>query len=292
MSWLFSRALVEEYLAGTCSDGEPSAPSSGPPTQQAYCSPDKMTALSRLSRFGMTFKPLTAAHGEALLMSYLVASRARTSVQPEAALASRESAAACGSTWPASPVRYDPASSSWKTAHCLWDEDLPWSSVTLPAWGMTRSGSVYRHPTAERPISGTGAGLWRTPSAHVIDAKSSVVKLDGRKPTDPQVGLADQVMAAERRTWPTATATAYKGWSPNHNRAHTDDRLDYSVEREGFQPGQTTPPKRLNPEWVEWLMGWPLGWTDLKPLEMDRFREWRQQHLPSSLTFNDRPCGD
>jgi len=34
----------------------------------------------------------------------------------------------------------------------------------------------------------------------------------------------------------------------------------------------------LNPTWVEWLMGWPLGWTDLKPLGMDRFREWLQQH--------------
>jgi len=34
----------------------------------------------------------------------------------------------------------------------------------------------------------------------------------------------------------------------------------------------------LNPEWVEWLMGWPLGWTDLKPLEMDRFHEWWRQH--------------
>lgn len=35
---------------------------------------------------------------------------------------------------------------------------------------------------------------------------------------------------------------------------------------------------RLNPEWVEWLMGWPIGWTDLKPLAMDRFREWQRQH--------------
>jgi hypothetical protein len=26
----------------------------------------------------------------------------------------------------------------------------------------------------------------------------------------------------------------------------------------------------LNPPWVEWLMGWPLGWTDLKPLATDR----------------------
>jgi DNA (cytosine-5)-methyltransferase 1 len=28
---------------------------------------------------------------------------------------------------------------------------------------------------------------------------------------------------------------------------------------------------RLNPTWVEWLMGWPLGWTDLKPQVMDKF---------------------
>jgi hypothetical protein len=34
----------------------------------------------------------------------------------------------------------------------------------------------------------------------------------------------------------------------------------------------------LNPNWVEWLMGWPIGWTDLKPLEMARFQEWQQQH--------------
>jgi DNA (cytosine-5)-methyltransferase 1 len=26
----------------------------------------------------------------------------------------------------------------------------------------------------------------------------------------------------------------------------------------------------LNPTWVEWLMGWPLGWTDLKPLATDK----------------------
>lgn len=34
----------------------------------------------------------------------------------------------------------------------------------------------------------------------------------------------------------------------------------------------------LNPEWVEWLMGWPIGWTGLKPLETGRLQEWLQQH--------------
>jgi hypothetical protein len=34
----------------------------------------------------------------------------------------------------------------------------------------------------------------------------------------------------------------------------------------------------LNPDWVEWLMGWPIGWTDLQQLEMDRFQAWLDSH--------------
>lgn len=33
-----------------------------------------------------------------------------------------------------------------------------------------------------------------------------------------------------------------------------------------------------NPRWIEWLMGWPVGWANnSSPLEMDRFREWLQK---------------
>ena len=34
----------------------------------------------------------------------------------------------------------------------------------------------------------------------------------------------------------------------------------------------------LNPTWVEWLMGWPLGWTSLDALAMDRFQQWLRLH--------------
>jgi DNA (cytosine-5)-methyltransferase 1 len=34
----------------------------------------------------------------------------------------------------------------------------------------------------------------------------------------------------------------------------------------------------LNPTWVEWLMGWPLEWTDLKPLETDKSHCVQQPH--------------
>ena len=243
--------------------------------------------------------------GAVLLMSFVAGSRARTSAPQETVTASTASVPASGAKWPESSVRYDLATSSWKTAHCLWEEVLPWSSVTLPTWGMTRSGSVYRHPTSERPISGTGAGLWQT-----IVADDSADRAKGKWNSRGEPKLSAQVLHPEylptptvcgnynrkgasatsgdglatvvtQRTWPTATA--YKGWSPNHDRAMTDDRLDYSVERESFQPGQQTPPMRLNPEWVEWLMGWPIGHTGLKPLETGRYQEWLRQHSPRYL---------
>jgi len=37
-------------------------------------------------------------------------------------------------------------------------------------------------------------------------------------------------------------------------------------------------PAQLNATWVEWLMGWPLGWTDLKPLATDKSHCVQQPH--------------
>ena len=34
----------------------------------------------------------------------------------------------------------------------------------------------------------------------------------------------------------------------------------------------------INPEFIESLMGWPIGWTGLDVLETDKFQEWQQQH--------------
>ena len=81
------------------------------------------------------------------------------------------------------------------------------------------------------------------------------------------------------RMWPTPVATAHKGWSAGHNRADTDDRLDYTIERQANQSGTTG---RLNPEFVEYLMGWPIGHTGLEPVATARFQEWLLAHSPCS----------
>ena len=235
MSWLFSQALVAEYSEAICLDGEQFAQLNVMPTQHKFWRNDKPMDASSLSRFGLTCAVLTDDHGAALLTWFLEASRVRTYQLPGMVPASMASAPDCGEKWQESSVKYDLDSSLWRTHRCLWHEDLPWSSVTLPTWGMTRSGFVFRHPTAERPINATGSGLWPTPRA--ADHKGS---------PNPQAALKARA----------------RGYGPN---------LPEAV-------AESTGGGTLNPAWVEWLMGWPIGWTDLKPLAMDRFRKWLQQH--------------
>ena len=66
------------------------------------------------------------------------------------------------------------------------------------------------------------------------------------------------------RLWPTPVARMHKdAGSPSEYK-----RNEIPLAAQAGGP--------LNPEWVEWLMGWPLGWTDLKPLEMDKSHSVQQ----------------
>ena len=250
MSWLFSQVLVEEFLPGTFWDGAPSAQLNVMPTLHKFWRNDRTMEFFRLSQFGLTCAVLTAAAGEALLMSFLAAFRAKTFPVPALALESKVLAPDSGKTWLESSAKYCPKRSSWRTHQCLWAEDLHWSSVSLPKWGMTRSGVLYRRRISERPISGTASGS----------------------------SQGDRI-----RIWPTPVASMAKGSSPKaltrkSGADRSNDRLDHAVM--ALHGGH------LNPTWVEWLMGWPSGWTDLKPLEMDRFQEWQQQHSTVCIQVN------
>lgn len=253
MSWLFSRALVEEFWAATSWDGAPSAPLSVMPTPHKFWRNDKMMEPSRLSQFGLTCAVLREDHGAALLTSFLADFPVKTSQPRGTASESLESDLGFGNKWQESSVRYCLERSTWRTHHCLWEEDLPWCSVTLPRWGMTHGGELWEQLISTPPTSVIESGLW---PAQVPGGT-----------TDPR-----------RRRWPTPVASASKGSSPaalkrKSGADRSNDRLDHAVM--ASDGGQ------LNPEWVEWLMGWPIGWTGLKPLGMDRFQEWLQQHTDS-----------
>jgi hypothetical protein len=74
--------------------------------------------------------------------------------------------------------------------------------------------------------------------------------------------------------WMTPQSRDWKGPS---GRAYKGEAKDL--------PSQTRENKRgqLNPSWVEWLMGWPIGSTALRPLEMAKFRNVQPWHLIFSV---------
>lgn len=62
--------------------------------------------------------------------------------------------------------------------------------------------------------------------------------------------------------WPTICASQWRGTGPigpkSHEHRLARSYLDASVQE---YEGRSGP---LNPAWVEWLMGFPEGWTDLE----------------------------
>ena len=288
MSWLFSQALVAAYSAARCLDGAPCAQLSVMPTPQQFWRNDKMMDVSRLSQFGLTCAVLTDDLGAELLMWYRVDFLVKIYPLQAKEQASTAHAQGFGEKWHELSVKYDPDMCMWKTHQCLWDEDLPESSVTLPKWGMTRNGALYQHQMLERPISVTDFGysqqipnnvdFWHTPTTCELDGGSNSRRaLKKRLIPTPTVcgnnnrkGLSAKSgdgLATFVRQYPTPKA--------QDSRHALTDRGKCNL---GEVIGGETDGGRLNPTWVEWLMGWPLGWTDLKPLLMDKFRSWQRSH--------------
>ena len=267
MAWLISNALMQDYesslcsqgqgeesLGDTCSDGEQSAQSNLTPTPQAYCAPDKTTEFLRLFLFGMTFAPLTESHGEELLTWYLAGFHAKTYPLPERALESAESVADCGRTWPGLLAKYDHDSCSWKTVQLSLLGDSDECSVTWPRWGMTQGGAAYQLPTAALGTNATVSGLLPT---------LTVCGNYNRKGASATSGDG---LATALKKWPTLTCQDAK----NNGAPSQMERNTKPLNAEVGGP--------LNPEWCEWFMGFPVGWTELKPLEMHKFQSWQQQH--------------
>jgi hypothetical protein len=281
MSWSFSPVLVAAFSEACCSDTERSAQSNTTPMPDQYYWPDKPTEHSRLSRFGMTSAPLTADRGEELLTWFLADSRARTSASREQELESVGPGVDFGQKWHGSFAKYDQSSSAWKTAQCSLVEDLEWFSETWPRWGSMRNGVSYLRQIPALPICASGSGLWPTPT--VVMSVTTPEKFRarqlrlkerhaGRTGNGCGPSLAQAVVL-----YPTPTATDYKG-SPSPQKVQERMAASSRGVRLPEQLARVGSVGPLNPNWVEWLMGWPIGWTDLKPLETARFQEWLQQH--------------
>lgn len=126
------------------------------------------------------------------------------------------------------------------------------------------------------------AKYWPTPSA--TDYKGSVTgggALMARRNHTRGVRLPEEVM---RQMLPTPTASNTKavhlrtgGRAPRsylptpgcprpHDSQNTVGKFMPGQGQQDLTAAVAKAAGQLNPDWVEWLMGWPIGWSDLKPL--------------------------
>jgi len=187
---------------------------------------------------------------------------------------------------------YDHATQCWKMSEdtCLWGEFRLLES--LPKSGMTRNGVLYQQPEWVRPIDATELLSWPTPTTQEVEHPHAVVNDKGRRvsrngKTSHSLGLADAVQMWPTPTiddsknvtrksgvfqsltrkvmenpWPTPTASS---WGNAGSREMLNKHIASGNITEQDKRSMTAGNGgKLNPTWVEWLMGFPTGWTDLE----------------------------
>lgn len=130
--------------------------------------------------------------------------------------------------------------------------------------------------------------LWPTPTVHGDYNRKGLSKNSGDglatavklypTPTSSNTKAvhlrgADKGKTREPRTYfPTPTAVTESGGAAMC-------KWGGSGSREKLKAIMTTQEINgaLNPDWVEWLMGWPIGWTSLGPLNLETFHEWQRE---------------
>ena len=139
------------------------------------------------------------------------------------------------------------ASSIWRSTRCF----LTWKPSATPGG---RSLFLLR-PSTPR-TGGTDAPSWPTPTA--ADTYTGRMKS-----TQQKAGSMHSVnLAAAINMWPTPTTGAgLCGGSGNYQQLKDLEARGQITEEErrSMAAGNGG---QLNPDWVEWLMGFPPGWTE------------------------------
>jgi len=188
-------------------------------------------------------------------------SPAKTSAMPDAGPDSPVSGRVFGGRCTGSLANFDPDSSSWRTSQLCLGGEWETYSEAWPRSGMTRSGIAYRLAPSAPLTAAIGSGLLATPTATANQFAPSMMKHPSCRrmfPT-PRASDADRGGRGELLHWtkagtprgriPTPDANCWKG---GNRRGQLTDPT-YGITPDGGQ---------LNPPWVEWLMGYPAGWTD------------------------------
>jgi len=228
---------------------------------------------------------------------------ANHSVQPGSDEARRMTARS-GRKWLALLTRQDPlgylartllVSSRWASTTCF---------LTWKAWDTPSKRSLYRLAPSMPRTEETASGLWATPNT--MDHRTDVRKPEERSDKANKGGCANlREQVVHPKMWPTPTAMEHVDGGTNFKSLAKVDKGGRILRRiatltlAGKIPDPRTADQvkllptpctrdwkgasgraykgeaidlpsvvggSLNPTWVEWLMGYPIGWTDSRDL--------------------------
>ena len=181
-------------------------------------------------------------------------------------------------------------SSIWHSTRCYltWKRKDLKPNVSLFRLAVSMPRTKENEP-ALWPTPSTGAalcgGTGNLKTLRAMEKAGIITKVELRNlsqgnggKTNPQ--LLEWLMGYEQRFTeliPTPRASDYKGpplnryWVPNSQTVHVERERERSEYRgQLVELVELTPWGKighLNPEWTEWLMGYPIGWTELNASE-------------------------
>ena len=199
-------------------------------------------------------------------------SPARTSVTQEKAPVSRASGQDYGQSLPELLARYDPDGPCWRTSQRCLVEGWTVLRETWPRSGMTVNGTAYQLQPLAPLTGGTGFGSLPThsiPTPTVGDSRGSGSRNTENSKANPGVSLTDYVRGDQGtgRLWPTPAAHEGRLGYQDRTSGKKGKQISLTtsvMNSEGRKPQEEWAGGQLNPTWVEWLMGFPIGWTDLE----------------------------
>jgi hypothetical protein len=267
MGWIYFQESEESESHSNLGSG-PSLIANGTDTLKAFYCPEcnRVTLISLLS--GTTLQHLRGKCCRELILSG-GDSLVRTSASQDLERVWQESEADFFSKSSDSSRNANLDLFSSKTSPQSEPEAFQPSSQNLPRSGMIAGGRLFLPHRLERRTNETDGFSWHTPKARdwkATGTPEALVREYHRRDSPCLPSTVAFLM------WPTPSARDYKGgyqYGRMRNGKVSLDTLDAAVQ--AYRPGGLLNPDpqaqksfgQLNPMWVEWLMGYKIGHTEL-----------------------------